>query len=410
MKMLIGGKVGICVFHHVLYVPDLTTNLFSVKAVTQKGFKVLFEGEACQIKNNQGDLLGQGSVEGKLFKLNCEPCEIHAAAIAENNVSEVDVWHQRLGHVNDHTLKKIVQEELMTGLKFPKSQTVSFCEGCVKGEATRLPIKPVGEIRSTKMLELVHSDVCGPLQVESFSGKRYLVTFIDDYSRCCAVFFMRYLRSSKSSKLVLLEAVRRIGTLRTDNGGEYISAAFQDYLKSRQIRHQTTVPHMPEQNGVAERMNRTQLEKARSMIAHAGLPKQIWAEAIATAAYLGNRTPTKALTNGTTPYEKWFEREPDASKLKAFGCIAYACIPEIQRAKLDDRAVKLRFVGYGLETKGYRLLDEETKRIYIRRDVTFNEVDFGHDKIPIENVSNHVEKFGYEETSDIDCGSSGTKA
>lgn len=114
------------------------------------------------------------------------------------------------------------------------------------------------------------------------------------------------------------------------------------------------------------------------MIAHAGLPDCYWAEAVATAAYLRNQIPTTAFKRGMTPYEQWYGRKPDLGHLKVFGCMAYAHIPDVQRKKLDKKAEKLHFVGYSIQSKGYRLLDEKTKNVMIHRDVTFNEADFGH--------------------------------
>ena len=125
-------------------------------------------------------------------------------------------------------------------------------------------------------------------------------------------------------------------------------------------------------------MNRTLIESARSMIAHAKLPNKYWAEAVATAAYIRNRTPTTAIKENVIPYKKWYERKPNVDNFKVFGCIAYAHIPESQRRKLDKKSKNLRFVSYSLQSKGYRLLDESTSRVFIRRDVTFNEADFCH--------------------------------
>ena len=110
--------------------------------------------------------------------------------------------------------------------------------------------------------------------------------------------------------------------------GEYLSGEFKTYLKSKGIRHELTVPHTPEQNGVAERMNRTLMETAPSMIAHAGLSDKYCTEAVATATYIQNRTPTTAVKNNTTPHEQWYERKPNIGHLKVFGCIAYAHIPD----------------------------------------------------------------------------------
>ena len=153
-----------------------------------------------------------------------------------------------------------------------------------------------------------------------------------------------------------------------------MTGEFESYLKLKGIHHELTVPHTPEQNGVAERMNRTLIESARSMLAHAGLPHCYWAEAVSTAAYLKNRTVTMAFEKVATPYERWYGRKPNISNLRVFGCVAYAHIPDSQRTKLDK---KMRFVGYSIQSKGYRLLDEKTRNVLVRRDVVFNETNFG---------------------------------
>ena len=161
----------------------------------------------------------------------------------------------------------------------------------------RQAFKSVGEIRSKGRLQLVHSDVCSPMPTESIGGSRYFVTFIDDYSRCYRVFFMKS-KSEVPEKFKEFEAL---------------------------VSNQLTVPHSPQQNGVAERMNRTLMESARSMLTHEGLPDRYWAEAVATAAYVRNRTPT---TTVKTPYEMWYGKRPNIQHLRLFGCIAYAHVPD----------------------------------------------------------------------------------
>ena len=172
------------------------------------------------------------------------------------------------------------------------------------------------------------------MSVQSFTGKLYFVTFIDDYSRCVKVYFIR----KKSEVLAKLkefevaatnEAGCKIGTLRTDNGGEYTSRELDDYLKKKGIKHETSVSYSPQQNGVAECMNRTLLESARAMVYHAGLSKEFWAEAINTAAFIRNRVVT--VTTGQSPYERWYGKVPDMSQFRVFGCIVYAHIPEAER-------------------------------------------------------------------------------
>ena len=162
----------------------------------------------------------------------------------------------------------MANKKLATGIRLPKSAKLSFCEACIAGKIKRQPFKSVGEIRSKRKLQLIHSDVCGPMPAESIGGNAYFVTFIDDFSRCCAVNFLKdFVQRVHNNDCDL-----HIGTLRIDNGGEYLSNEFKIHLKSKGIHHELTVPHCPEQNGVAERMNRTLMEMARSMMTYAGLP------------------------------------------------------------------------------------------------------------------------------------------
>ena len=175
-----------------------------------------------------------------------------------------------------------------------------------------------------------------------------------------------------------------IKTLRIDNGGEYLSDEFKTYLISKRICHEMSAPYTPQQNDTAERMNRTLMESAHSMLSHAHLPYNFWAEAVSTAAFVRNRTAI--VEREMTPYERWYSKQPNISQLKVFGYICYALIPDQQRQKLDKKSQKLRFIGYCTTTKRYRLIDEETSRVYIRRDVRFNETGFHRDRTSSEDT------------------------
>ncbi|CAB4035006.1 Retrovirus-related Pol poly from transposon TNT 1-94 [Paramuricea clavata] len=381
MDMLFSGsKSKRGVLCNVLYVPKLTSNLFSVRAAVAKGNVVKFRGDKCWISDASGRLRGMGSLANKLYKLDCEDVSNGHATLASQESS--DLWHQRLGHVHEQRLNSCIKNNIVKGICCENVDKLSFCEACLAGKMHRKPFLAREEIRSSHKLQLVHSDVCGPMQTESFGGARYFVTFTDDYSRCCAVYFMKQklevLEKFKEFEAAATnEAGRSIGILRTDNGGEYLSTEFQDYLKAKGIKHELTVPYSPQQNGVAERMNRTLVESARSMIAQARLPKMYWAEAISTAVYVRNRMPTTAIKGNTTPYERWYERKPNVSHFRVFGCMAFAHVPDSKRQKLDKKAERLRFVGYCRTSKGYRLFDEIKRKMVVRRDVEFNENDFG---------------------------------
>ena len=370
------------VMPYVLHVPKLSCNLFSVRAAAKRGKTVRFGQSRCWIRGPNGTLQGMGFIAGKLYQLRCEVITgKENASIVSEDLPEVDLWHQRLGHLNGQQLNTLVDRGLASGIKLSTTSKLSFCEGCVEGKMQRKPFKSLTHQQSKKKLELVHSDVCEPLQVESIGGSRYFVTFIDDYSRCVSVHFIKH-KTEVFEKFKLFEAMvtkergEPMMKLRTDNGGEYISTDFQEYLASKRIEHQLTVPHSPQQNGVAERQNRTLMESARAMLSHSNLPNKFWAEAIATVAYLRNCTTTSANEVQLTPFEKWYGHKPNISHLRVFGCAAYSHVPNKERGKVDKKAQRMCFIGYSKNPKGYRLIDLSTNKVVTRRDVVFNETDF----------------------------------
>ena len=136
------------------------------------------------------------------------------------------------------------------------------------------------------------------------------------------------------------------------------------------MRHELTVPKTPEQNGTAERMNRTLVESVRSMLADSKLSHRFWAEALSTAVFLWNRSPTKTLRE-VTPVEALTGSKPDLS----FVFLDVLLMLMFPRMRLDSKARKCVFLGYGTETKGYRLYDPSRARIIHNRDVIFNELE-----------------------------------
>ena len=238
------------------------------------------------------------------------------------------------------------------------------------------------------------------MQTASSSGKKYMVTFVDDYSCSCATYFMAH----KSDTFAMFkqfhakvtgETGERIGVLKTDGGVEYRSKEFVQYLISHQIEHEVTVPASPEMNGLTERMNRTILEKAKCMCAHAGLPCSLWAEAASTATYMYNQLPNMPL-KGKSPHKVWYNRKPDLSNLRVFGCVAYALVPAAKRRKFDDHTMKMKFLSYHEGHRGYKLMEQGGTCVFYRTDVTFDE-----DNFPLSPDRPTIE---------VDIGSSGSRA
>ena len=182
----------------------------------------------------------------------------------------------------------------------------------------------------------------------------------------------------------------KIKRVRSDNGGEYRDNRFREFYANNGIKMEKTVRMTPQQNGVAERMNRTLNERARSMRTHAGLPKMLWAKAVNTATYLINRGPSIPL-DGKIPEEVWSGKEVNLSHLRVFGCISYVHIDSSERSKLDAKSNKCVFVGYGGDEFGYRFWDYENRKIIRSRDVIFNENVMYKDRSIAESSSSRTE-------------------
>jgi transposase InsO family protein len=241
------------------------------------------------------------------------------------------------------------------------------------GKMARKPF-PKKATPTTAALDCIVSDVCGPLQVESIGRKKYFVTFIDLYSRYTEVEFIREKSEVTEKTINFIEKLktqfegRKPKTFRSDRGMEYLNAKLQNYLKKEGIKSECTVGYAPEQNGVAERKNRTLMEAARTMLIDSGLSRRYWAEAVANANHVFNR-----IVNGKqekSPSELMYGRKPTPITFHEFGCDAYVMIPTEKRKKLDNKAEKLKFLGYDNNAKGYRLVNKNGK-ITISREVRF---------------------------------------
>ena len=379
--------------HKVLYVPNLTKNLLSVPAMALMGAEVKFDSGSCIIAKDGKEFIIGSLLDKKLYEVNIA----EHANVAHNNKS-CRMWHCRLGHLNYDYINELVKKEMVKGMDCDSNnQRDRGCEACILGKMKKkpFPTQKEQERRANKPFEIVHSDVCGPMQVNSKGGSRYMLTFIDDYSRYTIVYFIQskcevlskfkeyvsYVKKQFGHEIMTLSCEESFGyevqTIRSDNGGEYTSNDFKFFCSERGIGHEYTTPYSPEQNGVAERLNRTIIESARAMLNHAKLPLDFWAEACSTAVYLHNRSPTTAL-KGVTPFEHLFGRKPNISHLRVFGCVSYMHIPSDQRKKLDPKARKTIFVGYPPGVKGYKLYDTEKRSFRISRNVLFLEDKFDH--------------------------------
>lgn len=388
----------------VLYVPDLTFNLLSVSSTLDKGYRFVSDKEKGEFINKKGQTCARATRDGKLYKMNFQTCGYANAAVVQKK--SLKVWHEKLAHQNIRQVKRMLNKN---NIKYDETEEFT-CEPCIKGKQHRLPFG-TSSSKTSKTCEIIHADVCGPMEESSLGGSRYFLLIKDDYSHYKSVYFMKHKSEVKQHlKYFLLSSKKETGNevkiLRSDNGLEFDNQEVKSLLKEKGIRFQKTVPYTPEQNGKAEREMRTIVEAARTMLLAKGMDKSFWGEAVNTAVYTLNRTGTSTIEN-KTPYEIWYNQRENIKNLQVFGTEAYVHIPKEKRRKLDAKSKKGIFVGYEENTKGYRIYFPENRKIECARDVNFSnheqngkiqevqteegqeqqEIVQGEDKIIEENVN-----------------------
>ncbi|MCO5595212.1 hypothetical protein L7F22_049251 [Adiantum nelumboides] len=249
----------------VYYVPGLRKNLISVSELTDQGLKMEFSRLGCHIhaRAPSGQIFTITCPRrGKLYPLGNSSTSAYAFATIANTTMQAETlkWHYRLGHISQHALHQMKNRQLALGL--PKQLTsISLCEGCIIGKATQKPF-PNSLSRTSHPLALVHSDLYGPLPVQSLTGHKYFLTFIDDYFRYTFIYFLSEISSTlphfqRYKAQVENHTGRLIQRFRSDQGGEYTSNAFCDLCHTNGILHEFSIPIHLQQNGVAERKNHT---------------------------------------------------------------------------------------------------------------------------------------------------------
>ncbi|KAL5766903.1 hypothetical protein ACOSP7_017520 [Xanthoceras sorbifolium] len=372
----------------VRHIPELKRNLISLSTLDSNDYK--FTGGDGVLKVAKGSLIVMKAEKiGKLYILKGSTVT-GAAAVSTSSLSDSDVtrlWHMRLGHMSERGLSELSRRGLLCGQSTSK---LDFCEHCIFGKQKRVSFSTA--IHRTKgTLDYIHSDLWGPARVPSKGGARYMLTFIDDYSRKVWVYFLKHKNDvfatfKQWKALVEKQTGRKIKRLRTDNGLEFCQGDFNEFCKNEGIVRHLTVRGTPQQNGVAERMHRTLLEKVRCMLSNSGLSKDFWAEAASTACHLVNRSPSTAI-DIKTPEELWSGKPAEYSDLKVFGCPAYA---HVNDGKLEPRSKRCIFIGYPSGVKGYKLWcpDPKSPKVIISRDVVFDESAMLH---PVKETSTRKE-------------------
>lgn len=370
MEAPLNNRTNKIVLKNVLLVPGLEFNLLSVPVLEKRGFTIIFDkGKGTICKENK--VIAVAERRSKLYELNLVS-RIEIANLCEIE-RETELWHRRLGHISNTGLRKLVT--MVDGINIEFGDDMQICKECVEGKQTKLPHNEE-RFRARRPLELIHSDLFGPVSPESYDGHKYILTFIDDYSHFTAAYPLKS-KGDVFHHFRIFESMAtthfnlKISRFRCDNGREYISRTIKTHFEQQGIQFEFTIRHTPQQNGVAERMNRTIVERARCMLYDSKLPKSLWTEAVLTAVYLINRSPTIALKN-EVPAGVWYGKKPNLNKLKIFGSTAYLHLPKaLIEGKFDSRTKRCFMIGYC--NNGYRLWSPEDEKVLFGRDVIFDE-------------------------------------
>ncbi|GJU93276.1 putative RNA-directed DNA polymerase [Tanacetum coccineum] len=317
------------ILNNCCYSSEMTRNIISFHALFKDGYQFSFD-------NENGDIL---IYLNGCFMFKASPCKGIYETVecidngnvilnvgSSNELDKSKLWHSRLGHINKKRIAQLQKDGVLESFDF-KSDDV--CESCLLGKMTKSPFTGTCE-RGEGLLDLVHTDVCGPFQSATKDGKHYYVTFTDDFSRYGYVYLIKH-------KSDTFESVQKVSKRSREPTGQ------KDKVS------QLTPPRTPQLNGVAERRNRTLLDMVRSMMCRATLPISFWGYALETAAHILNLVPTKKVSK--TPFEMWKGKRPSLGHIKIWGCEVF--VRREAQDKLEARSEKCLFVGYPEESFGY---------------------------------------------------------
>jgi hypothetical protein len=288
---------------------------------------------------------------------------------------DYDVWHKRFGHPSKDVLRRAKElENFPSDLIIPEHPPL--CRGCAEGKLHSKSY-PESPSRARKPFDLVHSDL-KEFPTVSYSKYKFFVSFLDDCSSHAWVVLLRRKSDTIAAFRHFIAMIKNqfnttLKEFMTDSGGEYKSKEFDELLKNSGIKTRTSVPYAHQQNGRAERFNRTLMDKAQALRFDACLPQSWWEFAILHANYLYNRTPVRRL-EWRTPYEHIYGKVPNVGDLRVFGCGAYVHIPpEVRVNKLSPRGELMIFLGYPQGVKGYLFMRLPNNVLFTGTTAIFDE-------------------------------------
>lgn len=349
INMLPDGSTHRSKLTDVIYSRQLhNTRLFSWTAVRNRYTLTAKQDNLYLIKDGDYVLWAKHNNSSNSFDI-----QLDSDTTASGNFASYREFHEAVGHAN------VTNPQLHYDTPVPPRPPDFHCTGCALAKSTHhVPESLVHD--TSKPFQLVHSDLSGKFSQQSIGQSWYFMTFVDDYTRYTWIYFLKtkdeaYNTIENFFAMVNTQHNATPIAIRTDGGGEYANQKVSNFLRKKGTQHQITPAYSHESNGLAERVNRTVVTDARTMIANDNDTK-LWAEAVATSVYIRNRLPHASLI--TTPFQFMYGKRPSIAHLLPFAQPVYVHIPTEARkpgTKLLDRAEHGLIVGYGMSTKIYRV-------------------------------------------------------
>ncbi|GJY45560.1 retrovirus-related pol polyprotein from transposon TNT 1-94 [Tanacetum coccineum] len=340
------GDLTIC---YVYYVKGLGYNLFSVGQFCDGDLEVAFRSNTCYVQNLEGDDLLMGSRDSNLYTISISEMAASSLVCLMSRATSTKswLWHRRLSHLNFSTINQLTLNDLVDRLLKLKYTKDHLCSACEQGTSKKASLLPKLVPSTKSKLELLHMDLCGPIQVASINGKKYILVIVDDYSRYTWVYFLR--TKDEAPKMII------------------------DFVNQLGIVHKTSIARMPQQNGVVERRNCTLVEAARTMLIFSKEPEFLWAETIATTCFTQNCSIIHTRHN-ETPYELIRGRKPNIQYFHVFGSLCYPTNDHDDLGKMKPKADIGIFIGYSKSSQGFCIYNRRTKKIMETIHVKFDEL------------------------------------
>ena len=381
----INGSAQDVMLNNALYIPSYKQNILSVPAAVNGGASINLDQQVSQYKDANGKLFDIEQ-RGRLYYLN-------SLSSSKNSASSVMEWHKILGHCNLKDVRKL--QSVVEGMKITDDKEVD-CEVCTQGKMCEFRNRKPDQ-RATDSLDLVHCDLAGPIDPVARDGFRYALSFVDDYTGIIMVYFLKQKSDTLEATEKFLADVAPFGKvkrIRSDNGTEFTGKYFKALLRRNSIRHETSAPYSPHQNGTVERAWRSLFSMARCLLIEASLPKALWAYAVLASAYIRNRCFNARLEK--TPYEALTGKQPNLSSVHVFGSTCFAYVQNAK--KLDPRSHKGIFIGYDKESPAYLVYYPESNKIEKVRCVKFI------DKFDTEDSPSYQDDFTLSRAKDpVQC-------